>query len=232
MNKAIRSRDCCLETHHGLEKKCVNLRQTTFSSTVHSLHREWKDLRLLNLYTLRVTPQDDPSSILSLLFSDDIPVDRELQPEYSWLQLPSLLLVMSPNCRLKFIWAVALTGAASRKPLIEGSTAVTRNMRGCTSLERRPLSNCWTKRQRFCLTKCHPSNPTFRISCSKMERALLSWELSEREGLLTPSVGARRCLCVQQSCLRQVDGLRVLGLSHQFSRAWAAKVCLSCWDRT
>lgn len=96
-------------------------------------------------------------------------------PSSSWLQLPSLLLVMSPNCRPKCIWAVALTGAASRKPLIEGSTTVTRNMRGCTSLERRPRSNCWTKRQRFRLTKCHPSNPTFRISCSKMERALLSW---------------------------------------------------------
>lgn len=147
------------------------------------------------------------------------------------VQLAAAAFIASCN-ESKLHWAVALTGAASRKPLIEGSTAVTRNMRGCTSLERRPLSNCWTKRQRFCLTKCHPSNPTFRISCSKMERALLSWELSEREGLLTPSVGARRCLCVQQSCLRQVDGLRVLGLSHQFCREWAAKVCLSCWDRT
>lgn len=81
MNMAISSRDCCIETHHGLEKKCVNLRQTTFSSTGHSLHREWEDLRLLNLYSLRISPQDDPSSILSLLFSDDILVDRELRPE-------------------------------------------------------------------------------------------------------------------------------------------------------
>lgn len=151
-------------------------------------------------------------------------------PSSSWLQLPSLFLVMSPNCRLKCIWAVALTGAASRKPLVEGSTAVTRNMGECTSLDRRPLSNCWTKRWRFCLTKYHLSNLTFRISCSKMERALLIWELSEREGFLTSSVGATHCRCVQLSFLQQVNGIRVL--SRQFSRGWAAKVYLSYWDRT
>lgn len=99
MNMSITSRDCCLETSSGYgEKVRESLSILSPPAQFTHCHREWQDLRCLNLHALCGTPLDDPSLILCPVFAVLFPGRETRQPQRSrWLPLPPSFLVMSQS---------------------------------------------------------------------------------------------------------------------------------------
>lgn len=106
-----------------------------------------------------------------------IPLERDnAATEKQLATSASILSSDEPICWWKCMWAILTTCAASRKPLyIEGSMKVTMGYKRMYFIKKKTLSNCRTKSQRFRLTTFRPSNLTYEVSSSEMERALWSW---------------------------------------------------------